>query len=402
MASHFHPAVEHTYRTRMSDDPPPVIVYPDGVDSARSAPASVAAAVGQTGGEVLLGWTPEPRRWLASPSLRGRTVMGGYALAGPVADGRLAYLPVRLSAVPRLVGELRPDIAVVTGVRRGRDAVYAGTVGFGPAAVRTAAAVVIELDPDGADLGAPLIEGPIAAVVERPLAATPSPATRAVEEVDLAIGRHVVAILPDDPTLQFGPGGIGAGVVAALERPVRLWSGLVTEPMADLHRRGLLREPITAAYVWGGPAILEVARAGWLRLRPVEETHDIGRVAAIDRFVGCNTALQVGLDGSVNVERVGGRIVAGIGGHADFCAAAARSVGGVSVIALRSTTRSGTSTIVAEVEVVSTPRCDVDVVVTEHGIADLRGVDDRERARRLVAVAAPVHRDRLTAEASSG
>jgi acyl-CoA hydrolase len=71
------------------------------------------------------------------------------------------------------------------------------------------------------------------------------------------------------------------------------------------------------------------------------------------------------------------------------------------VIALRSTTRSGVSTIVAEVEVVSTPRCDVDVVVTEHGIADLRGVDDRERARRLAAVAAPAHRDHLAAEASS-
>jgi hypothetical protein len=385
----------------MSDGPPPVIVYPDGVDSVRSAPAVVAAAAGQRGGQVFMGWTPEPRSWLASPSLRGWTVMGGYGLAGPVADGRLAYLPVRLSAVPRLVTGLRPDIAAVTGVRRGRDVAYAGTVGFGPAAVRAAGAVVVGIDPDGADLGGPLIEGPIAGVVERPAADSPSAETRAVDEVDLAIGRHVLAILPDDPTLQFGPGGIGAGVVAALERPVRIWSGLVTEAMAGLYRRGLLREPITAGYVWTGPAIREVARAGWLRLRPLEETHDIGRVAAIDRFVGCNTALQVGLDGSVNVERVGGRTVAGIGGHADFCAAAASSVGGVSVIALRSTTRSGASTIVADVEVVSTPRCDVEVVVTEHGIADLRGVDDRERARRLAAVAAPAHRDHLAAEASS-
>src|SRR5207244_1919028 len=120
-----------------------------------------------------------------------------------------------------------------------------------------------------------------------------SPASRAADEVDLAIGRHVLAVLPDEPTLQFGPGGIGEGVVAALDRPVSIWSGLVTESMADLHRRGLLRQPITAGYVWGGAAIRDVARAGRLRLRPVEETHDISRVAAIDRFVGCNTALQV-------------------------------------------------------------------------------------------------------------
>ncbi len=209
----------------------------------------------------------------------------------------------------------------------------------------------------------------------------------------------MAAVLPDEPTLQFGPGGIGTGVVAALERPVRIWSGLVTEAMAGLHRRGLLKASVTAGYVWGGAAILDIARAGLLELRPVEETHDIGRVGDIDRFVACNTALQVGLDGSVNVERIGHRLVAGIGGHADFSAAAAHSVGGLSVIALRSTTRSGASTIVTEVDVVSTPRCDVDVVVTEHGRADLRGVDDGERARRLAAIAAPPHRSHLLAAA---
>jgi acyl-CoA hydrolase len=326
--------------------------------------------------------------------------MAGYALAGAVADGRITYVPVRLSAVPRLLGGLRPDLAVVTGVRRGHELVYAGTVGFGPAAGRAARALVVELHPDGADLGGPPIVGPIVATIARPARDRPPAASRPPDEVDLAIGRNVAAVLPEDPTLQLGPGGIGAGVVAALTRPVRIWSGLLTEPMAALHSRGLLRGDITAAYVWSGTAVREVARSGRLHLRPIEETHDVRRVAAIDRFVGCNTALQVGLDGSVNVERIGSRLVAGIGGHADFCAAAAHSEGGMSVIALRSTTRAGASTIVARVDVVSTPRCDVDVVVTEHGIADLRGVDDAGRARRLAAIAAPGHRDRLAAQAS--
>jgi acyl-CoA hydrolase len=65
-------------------------------------------------------------------------------------------------------------------------------------------------------------------------------------------------------------------------------------------------------------------------------------------------------------------------------------------MALKSTTRSGRSTIVPEVERVSTPRCDVDLVITEHGIADLRDADDAERARRIVAVADPSHRDELS------
>ena len=120
----------------------PFLVYADGVDSARSAPGVVAAAATTGDVQVLLGWTPEDRPWLASPSLRGRTVMAGYALAGAVGDRRLAYLPTRLSAVPRLLCHLRPALAVVTGVRRGTDLYYGSTVGYGPAATRAAGAVV--------------------------------------------------------------------------------------------------------------------------------------------------------------------------------------------------------------------------------------------------------------------
>ena len=79
-------------------------------------------------------------------------------------------------------------------------------------------------------------------------------------------------------------------------------------------------------------------------------------------------------------------------------AAASRCVDGLSVIALRSTDRNGWSTIVPRVDVVSTPRCDVDVVVTEHGVADLRDLDDGERAARLVAIASPEHRDQLASD----
>ncbi|MCU1345397.1 MAG: 4-hydroxybutyrate CoA-transferase, partial [Acidimicrobiia bacterium] len=178
-------------------------------------------------------------------------------------------------------------------------------------------------------------------------------------------------------------------------RPVRVWSGLVTDAVAELADRNLLIGSVTAGYVWGGAAVAKLARAGLLNLHPIEYTHDLTHVSNIDRFMGCNTALQVGLDGSVNVERVGGRLVAGIGGHPDFCMAAGRSRGGASVIALRSTTAKGASTIVAQVETVSTPRCDVDIVVTEHGVADLRGVDDKEAARRIAAIADPAHRSAL-------
>jgi len=211
----------------------------------------------------------------------------------------------------------------------------------------------------------------------------------------------VISILPEKPTLQFGPGGVADAIAAALDQPVRIWSGLVTDAVAALDQRGLLLGSATTAYVWGGPPVARLAAEGKLRLMALEETHDLTMVSGFERFVACNTALQIGLDGAVNVERIRGRWVAGIGGHADFCTAAVRSVGGVSVVALRSTTRDGASTIVPQVDVTSTPRADVEVVVTEHGIADLRGVDDAERASRLAQIAAPEHRASLQAAAKT-
>ena len=150
----------------------------------------------------------------------------------------------------------------------------------------------------------------------------------------------------------IGPGGLAAAILEAVDRPVRIASGLVTDDLARVDRRDLLIGVATAGYVWGGLPLERLARDGRLSLLPVEHTHDITALSTIERFVACNTALQVGVDGSINVERVGGRVVAGIGGHADFCAAASRSVGGCSIVALASTTRSGASTIVPRVECV--------------------------------------------------
>src|SRR5690606_5346190 len=106
------------------------------------------------------------------------------------------------------------------------------------------------------------------------------------------IGALVAGLLPDDPTLQFGPGGIGAGIARSLDRPVRIWSGLITDQMAELHERGLLVGPAVGAYAWGGDPVRALAAAGQLELCSSTITHDLGRLATTPRFVGCNTALQ--------------------------------------------------------------------------------------------------------------
>lgn len=377
-----------------------IVAYADGPDAPRTAPATLSRN-GAAVPDVLLGWTPEDRPWLRSADLRGWTVMAGYALEAPVADGRLKYLPVRLSAVPRLLWDsLRPDVAVVTAVRRGDDLVFGSSVGWGPALIRTARRVVVEIDEAGVDLGGPPVTGPIAATVSRPASSAPVPTPRPPGDVDRRIGRHVASVLPGDATLQVGPGGVADAVLESLDQPVRIVSGLVSDAVARLDERGLLVGRAQAAYAWGGAPLERLAGEGKLDLLPIERTHDLTALSARERFVACNTALEVGLDGSVNVEVAGGRRVAGIGGHADFATAAVRSPGGLSIIAFRSTTKHGRSTIVPHVAVVSTPRCDIDLVVTEHGVADLRGLDDAERAARLISIAAPEHRAQLSHAAS--
>ena len=377
------------------------IWYADGPDAPRTSPDEalrVAGLADDADRVITLGWTIERHAWIDHPSFRARTVLAGYALSRAVNELRIVALSTRLSAVPSLIRADPPDLAVVTGIRRGSTVAFIAGVGWADVLAGTARRVVVEVDDSGVDLGAPEIEGNIVATVARPPAPAGAPAaSRPADEVDLRIGSLVASLLPDEPTLQFGPGGIGEGIARALRRPVRIWSGLVTDSMAELHQRGLLLEPVVAAYAWGGEPIRALAAAGMLRLSSSTVTHDLSHLSAIPRLVGCNTALQVGLDAAVNVERVGRRVIAAIGGHADFCVGSSRSVGGLSVIAVRSTAANGSSTIVRSVDVVSTARSDIDVVVTEHGIADVRGVDDDERARRLIAIAAPQHRSLLRA-----
>lgn len=376
------------------------IVYSEGPSSPRLSPADVLLAAGvDAPADVTLGWTVERHPWVDDPGFRGSTVLAGYGLGQAVTDGRVTPLPIRVSAMaPMLIAD-PPDIGVIAVVRRGSGFAFGSTVGWGDALAGAARLVVVEVDDRGIDLGGPTVEGNIVAELTRPAAgAEPPTRPRAADDIDFKIGALVASLVPHDATVQFGPGGIGEGIARAVDRPVRIWSGLCTDAMAALHIRGLLLAPAVAAYTWGGQPIRDLAADGMLDLASTTTTHDITRLSAIPRFFGCNTALQVGLDGSVNVERVGSRVIAAIGGHSDFCIGASRSPGGLSIIAVRSSSALGSSTIVGRVDVVSTQRSDVDVVVTEHGIADLRGAGDAERSARLISIAAPEHRAALTAD----
>jgi 4-hydroxybutyrate CoA-transferase len=136
-----------------------------------------------------------------------------------------------------------------------------------------------------------------------------------------------------------------------------------------------------------------------VNMEPSSFVHDPDTVAQLDRFVAINSALEIDLTGQVTAESLGPRQVAGIGGQFDFVLAAARSRGGAGIIALPSTGRDGAaSRIVQSLQpgaAVTSPRALADFVVTEHGVAALRGKGERGRAEALIAVAHPRYRELL-------
>lgn len=376
----------------------PLVVYGDGPDGPLPDPRTLDTVRRLEHPELLVGWVVRRPGWLDDVGLTVTTVLAGVGLRAAVRAGRVRHTPRRLSAMPAvLAGELRPDVAVVGARSDGDGWRSIPSVGWAPAAARAARQVVIErwAPAPGGTAPTPPIEGNIVEVVDRADPPDP-PQAAAPGERERRIAARVAALIPDGATLQWGPGALGAAVVAALTRPVRVHSGVVTDELAVLAGRGLLAGPAVATYLWGGARLHGLAAGGAVRLESVMSTHDPARLAAIPRFVAVNTGLEVGLDGAVGVEGPPGRPVSGPGGHPDFCLGASRSPGGLSIVAVRSTV-GRRSAIVARPSVVSTPRTDVDVVVTEHGTADLRGRTDAERAALLIGVADPAWREALRA-----
>ena len=372
----------------------PLLVYGDGPWGPSVDPAAVAKLCGLGDDvDVLLGWAIEELPWVeAMQPGRVTTMNAGYRLAKAVAAGVAAVRSTRISTVPAmLAGEWRPDVAVVSGRPSGTGFVFGPCVGWQHTAARLARrGVVVDVRAGMPAYDAPSIPGEILGVVESP--APPSaPVGRPPSDAEVLIGATVASLIPPGATLEFGLGTICDAASGVLDVGVHLRSGLVTDTLVDLERRGVLLDRAEAAYAWGGDSLAALSAGGRLRLVPCDLSHDIDRLAAFDQFTAVNSALEVGLDGSVNVEVAGGRPVSGIGGHADFCRAAARSDGGLSIIALTATRR-GRSTIVPAVEKVSTPGTDVHFVVTEHGVDDLRGIDEAERRNSLIAIAAPEFR----------
>jgi acyl-CoA hydrolase len=219
-----------------------------------------------------------------------------------------------------------------------------------------------------------------------------------------AIGRHVAGRIGDGDTLEVGVGRVQR-VFAALAgaRNLRIHSGAITTPLLRLAESGgIARDEgaITAGVALGSEALYAFVHDDpRVRFAPVGWTHDIATLRAIPRFVAINSVIEVDLLGQANAEAIGGRQVGAVGGLVDFMRGARASTGGRAIVALPATAKGGSvSKIVAALPgdaPVGVTRGDMDIVVTEFGVADLRPASVDERAAALIAIAAPAFREDL-------
>jgi acyl-CoA hydrolase len=230
-------------------------------------------------------------------------------------------------------------------------------------------------------------------------------ADRPDDAVSQAIGEGVARFVTDGATIQTGLGRIPTAALRALRtrKNLKIHSGLIPEAVIDLEEAGALAPGVS---VTGGVAVGSrrlydrVGRSAY-RFHPVSYTHSPRKLAEIENFVMLNSAMEVELFGQAYAEVGPSGFISGAGGTSDF-ARGARAAGGLRIVALPASASCGAiSRIVAPGEgagPVSLGRMDIDVVVSEHGAADLRGLDHNERAHALIRTASPAHRERFAAQ----
>lgn len=364
---------------------------------------------------------PDP---FADPVLEGRLRSNALFLGpgerGEVERGLADYTPCSLSQVPDLIrtGRIPVDAALIqTTPPRDGFVSLGASVDILRAAAENAERVVAQVNarmPWTEGLTRVPVES-IHAFVESdlPLPEYHSPDLTAAA---LWIGRYAARLIADGATVQVGLGSVGEGVLAALGRKKDLgvhtelltdaWLPLIEAGVFSGRLKTLHREKIVATLCLGSRRLYDfVGDNPLFEFHPADYVNCPEVIAKNAGLVAVNSALAVDLTGQAAVDSLDGRFFGGVGGHLDFARGAACARGGRFILALPATARGGkASRVVASLGAgtgVCLPRADADFVVTEYGIASLRGRSLRERAVALISIAHPDFRKSLSRAASA-
>jgi acyl-CoA hydrolase len=336
-----------------------------------------------------------------------------------VQQGRADYIPIFLSEIEGLFrsGALPLDVTLIQCAPPddyGYMSLGAG-VDIALTSAQYAKHVVVQVnDQAPRTLGDSFLHVSKADVIVE--ASHPLPEYRKCEVTDLhrAIARHVASLIPDGATLQTGIGGIPDAVLAMLRdrQDLGVHTEMFSDGIIDLIQSGAINNErktihphkVISGFVLGTRPLFDFIHDNPIfEFHPTSYANDPFIIAQNDRMVAINSAIEIDLTGQVCADSIGTLPFSGIGGQVDFMRGAARSKGGIPIIALPSTAKEGVcSRIVATLKPgagVVTSRGDVHYVVTEFGVAYLHGKTLRQRAEALIQIAHPNFQDALLAAA---
>lgn len=234
-----------------------------------------------------------------------------------------------------------------------------------------------------------------------------------IGDIEKEIGRHCASLIKDGDTLQLGIGAIPDAVLAFLKdkKDLGIHSEMFSDGVLDLFEQGVITNQkktlspgkTVVTFLMGTKRLYDFVNDNpSIEMRPVNYVNDPRVIMLNDNMVSINSCVQVDLMGQVCSESVGNRQISGVGGQVDFVRGASMSNNGRAIIAMPSTAAKGTiSKIVVNLDegsAVTTSRNDVDYIVTEYGIAYLKGKTLRERAVALINIAHPEFREELAQE----
>ena len=340
----------------------------------------------------------------------------GGSTRDAIAEGRGDFTPSFFFKIPRQFSTTMPvDVAMVMVTPPDENGMCSlgVSVDYTLEAVKQAKLVIAQVNPQmpwtGPHSLVSVDELDCIVEYEAPLIELAPPK---IGEVEKAIGEHCASLVPDGATLQLGIGAIPDAVLLFLKgkKDLGIHSEMFSDGVVELAEAGVITNAqktlnpgkFVVAFLMGTRRLYDfVDHNPDVELRPVDYVNNPFIIAQNDNLISINSCVQVDLMGQVASETIGPKQISGVGGQVDFVRGASASKGGVSIMAMPSTVKGKVSKIVPlldEGAAVTTSRNDIDYVVTEYGVAALKGRTLRQRARALIEIAHPDFRDGLKAE----
>lgn len=353
-------------------------------------------------------------------SFRPNSFFIGANMRKQLAQGIGDYVPIFLSEIPLLFKRriLPIDVALIQVSPPDAH----GYCSLGPsvdvslAAIRSAKYVIAQINPrvprTHGDGLIPVSMLHAAVEVDEPMYQV-LPGEISTE--DRKIGQYVASLVEDGATLQLGIGGIPNATLTELihHKGLGIHTEMFSDGVIDLVERGVITNEyktvlpyrIVSSFVMGSQRVYDfIDDNPAVELKQASYTNDTSIIRRNPKVTAINSAIEIDLTGQVCADTIGTMQYSGVGGQMDFVRGATLSEGGKPIIALPSATSKGISKIVPYLKEgagVTTTRAHVHYIVTEYGIADLYGQNLRQRARALIAIAHPDHREELERQAFS-